>query len=516
MRLSIRKFLFFTVLALWTLPAFAQQKLFWSTSEPDHTIYKSDLDGSNTVKLYNAGAFSEAVKDVEVDDVAEKLYWIDPSNFAIKRSNLDGSSVEEYFASPGGMLNIEIDPVARKIYWTAASDGSINRMNLDKTGPESSTGISSSSFAVAPVLTFPAIFFKSSANGIFYLFSSDFGGTASGLSSDNQTIAMKFMNISQKLIWYSTLGSALRKKGITDADDLSVTNLANGESPEALALDRTESTLYWADAGNSIMKLNLSGPASPVLVTTTAQLPTGITISCGFFAPDSDGDGTLNCEESCPNDPAKLAPGICGCGKTDTDTDGDGSADCNDLCPADKSKIVPGVCGCGTTESTLDSDYDGTPDCIDTCPLDPKKIAEGICGCGFTEVKLGELCTDDSIVDPKTEISLPPEVEVIDHTIHLILQFFKKASLKKKKIKPTSFPALLAATKDKITFRYSVTVQNTAKKNDVRKITSKKNELTIKNLKPGNYNVSYRAEIFENGEPAGKTNLSPKANFTIQ
>jgi hypothetical protein len=42
---------------------------------------------------------------------------------------------------------------------------------------------------------------------------------------------------------------------------------------------------------------------------------------------DSDGDGVINPCDGCPNDPAKTAPGACGCGVPDTDSDGDGVAD---------------------------------------------------------------------------------------------------------------------------------------------------------------------------------------------
>jgi hypothetical protein len=45
---------------------------------------------------------------------------------------------------------------------------------------------------------------------------------------------------------------------------------------------------------------------------------------------DSDGDGTADCSDNCPTDPAKSEPGACGCGVEDTDSDGDGTADCNE------------------------------------------------------------------------------------------------------------------------------------------------------------------------------------------
>jgi hypothetical protein len=89
---------------------------------------------------------------------------------------------------------------------------------------------------------------------------------------------------------------------------------------------------------------------------------------------DTDGDGygdpgfPLNtCPlDGCPSDPAKIAPGICGCGIPDVDTDGDGVLDCNDGCPADPTKTAPGLCGCGTPDT--DTDGDGVPDCLDNCP----------------------------------------------------------------------------------------------------------------------------------------------------
>jgi hypothetical protein len=95
---------------------------------------------------------------------------------------------------------------------------------------------------------------------------------------------------------------------------------------------------------------------------------------------DTDGDGTLDCEDQCPNDINKTAPGICGCGIADTDSDQDGTADCNDLCPSDPNKIVPGQCGCGVAD--IDSDGDGVADCEDQCPNDSNKVVPGQCGCG--------------------------------------------------------------------------------------------------------------------------------------
>ncbi len=97
------------------------------------------------------------------------------------------------------------------------------------------------------------------------------------------------------------------------------------------------------------------------------------------LTPDTDGDGTPDIDDGCPNDPLKIDPGACGCGESDVDGDDDGTFDCDDLCPSDPGKTEPGVCDCGTPDT--DTDGDGTADCEDTCINDPDDDvdADGLC-----------------------------------------------------------------------------------------------------------------------------------------
>ena len=92
---------------------------------------------------------------------------------------------------------------------------------------------------------------------------------------------------------------------------------------------------------------------------------------------DSDGDGVADVSDACPLDPAKTAPGQCGCGTADIDSDSDGTADCNDGCADDPAKTDPGACGCGAADT--DSDSDGTPDCNEVCVDDPAKFFKTPC-----------------------------------------------------------------------------------------------------------------------------------------
>jgi len=114
---------------------------------------------------------------------------------------------------------------------------------------------------------------------------------------------------------------------------------------------------------------------------------------CGVPDDDSDGDGVADCLDGCPEDAEKIAPGACDCGTPDSDSDQDGTPDCHDGCPDDPEKTTPGVCGCGIPDT--DSDGDTTPDCSDGCPNDPQKVAPGICGCGAADTDSDEDGTAD-------------------------------------------------------------------------------------------------------------------------
>ena len=95
---------------------------------------------------------------------------------------------------------------------------------------------------------------------------------------------------------------------------------------------------------------------------------------------DSDGDGTNDCFDLCPNDPNKIFPGSCGCGELEIDSDGDLTPDCFDLCPNDPNKIFAGICGCGEVDE--DSDGDTVIDCIDLCPNSTMNVdsdGDGVC-----------------------------------------------------------------------------------------------------------------------------------------
>jgi hypothetical protein len=66
----------------------------------------------------------------------------------------------------------------------------------------------------------------------------------------------------------------------------------------------------------------------------------GFTAAC---VADSDGDGAADCNDGCPQDAAKTAPGDCGCGVSDSDDDGDGVPNCLDSTAQAAGCCAPGA-----------------------------------------------------------------------------------------------------------------------------------------------------------------------------
>ncbi len=87
----------------------------------------------------------------------------------------------------------------------------------------------------------------------------------------------------------------------------------------------------------------------------------------------------------CPANPGKREPGICGCDVPDTDTDGDGTADCVDVCPNDpRNALEMPQDGCFINGSDVPEAYDPNVPVVEdhfatpaTKPLPPFVLRDG-------------------------------------------------------------------------------------------------------------------------------------------
>ncbi len=125
--------------------------LYWSTWDgtfpATHTLYRSDLQGSETVPV---GSSDNVVLDIHLDRGTRQLYWIDgklPDNLAdhaIVRAGLGGSEPEQillvFDGKPPEEGNLAVDPDGGHVYWVTRTRA-IRRANLDGSGIEDLVGI---------------------------------------------------------------------------------------------------------------------------------------------------------------------------------------------------------------------------------------------------------------------------------------------------------------------------------------------------------------------------------------
>ena len=481
---------------------FAQPKIYWSNQGTDNSIYRANLDGSNIEKIFQSGPGEEIPGSLVIDDINNKLYWYDVFNLSLKRSDLDGSNLESVIDNvPNGLFSLNINPFNGKLYWIDF-DLQINEYTIGDMSPNVFPKVAFG-ITVAPQLD---IAFFGGIEDIFEISLDDLNFNEDVyIPFDALVDALGFNHATTTLYWHSFQGNSIKRRNYfsPSPENTFIQFSPESFSPKAFTFDRSGDNVFWADGSAAILRANTNLPmTSPIEVIKEnpgrTEDPVSIAVSCGFFAPDTDDDGTPDCADQCPNDSNKTTFGFCGCGNLETDTDADGTPDCVDQCPNDSSKTAPGVCGCGKAEVFFNTENGPVCGIEPIVPEDPIRI-----------------------LAPGTKITQPPIVIVNKRKVKLIFEKFSKAELKKKKKQKSSIEEFLLEAakkkKGKISFRYSVVLRNkSSKTRNIINTQSKRNTLTIKNLAPGNYNVRYRAEILKGGQVAGKTNLSPAANFSIR
>jgi hypothetical protein len=81
-----------------------------------------------------AGAANGNALAIQVDHVADKVYWLDGGDRWLRRADPDGNNLEDLFHLAGDAYDIALDLPGDRVYWTGRATGSIYRRNLDGSG----------------------------------------------------------------------------------------------------------------------------------------------------------------------------------------------------------------------------------------------------------------------------------------------------------------------------------------------------------------------------------------------
>lgn len=472
----------------------AQERIIFS----DTLLYElasCDLDGAN----YNSLAFLSSLSSFVLahDYLNDKLYWTDSFSNVIVRADMDGSNRSNFLTGLSTPVGIAVDPVNSKLYYTQADGGSgigVFRVSLDGSNQEtligSGVGISEPR-GVALDLANGKMYFSDTEGG--NVLRANLDGSAMETVADGVRPRGVYVDtFNDKVYWADSGSQTIERSNLDGTNREVVVDLSAGSStPQYVVFNPEDGRVYWTDQAAHGIYRSLPAPAAtPSLLSGTSE-PQGIVL-------------ILNCTATSP------------------DSDADGTPDCNDGCPGSSIKTSPGVCGCNVDES--DGDKDGTPDCTDNCPSDANKTEPGQCGCGFFDVDYGAgvECEDAPALTPGTEIEEAADVTVTKTRVRLVFEDFSGGTLvSEEALSSLVLPAWLRnvlGARTKLTVRYLVVVRGKGSlRGDVLKRTTKRNTLTLRNLEAGKYSVRYKAQaVRRNGKVAFSTKLSPGANFTVR
>ena len=115
-------------------------KVYWLAFN-SHTLKRANLDGSSVETLISSGMGNPT--NMALDVAGGKVYWLEFGT-RLRRANLNGTSIETIRNAEGTRRGFTLDVAGGKVYWTETASDDIKRSNLDGSSVETliTTGLS--------------------------------------------------------------------------------------------------------------------------------------------------------------------------------------------------------------------------------------------------------------------------------------------------------------------------------------------------------------------------------------
>ena len=244
---------------------FAQelQEIYWTSARGIFKAPASDLIPEVVVPVELSRPAG-----IEIDSVSGKLYWTDAGLKKIRRSNLDGTDVEDLItegtSNLGGMA---LDVGQNKMYWTDVAEHGIFRANLDGSDIETLIQVDSL-YPVDITLDLEEGTFYWISDHSGYVFKSNLDGTGTELlnTTSQEALASIVVDpVNEKLYW-SDWGRDRIQRANLDGSSIETIAFINLSRPWDLSLDLIENKIYWTELGkHAIYRANLDGSESELV-----------------------------------------------------------------------------------------------------------------------------------------------------------------------------------------------------------------------------------------------------------
>ncbi len=251
-------------------------KMYWVDGDA-FKIQRANFDGTQVEDLVQGTDFSRP-GSVVVDAASQKMFWAQGD--AVRRADTDGTDVEDLATGllrPGGLA---LDAGAGKLYWDD-DFGRIQRANLD--GSDYEVLVDTGSF------TQPPISLDVSGGKMYWsVFSLDGTNKIRRANLDGSSIEdlvslgtfptqqMTVDPVGQKIYWSEVLPTAIRRSNLdgSNVEDVVTQNIV---LPRSFAVDSAGGKIYWTEEqDHTIRRADLNGANAEDLVSQGLVLPNGI------------------------------------------------------------------------------------------------------------------------------------------------------------------------------------------------------------------------------------------------
>ena len=288
--------------------AASADSLYFAHMYPDGSggsIEKIDLDGGTVKPVFDTGY---GVRGIALEPVAGKLYWTDTSILMIRRSNLDGTGVEDIITS--GLefpRSIAADAGSGKIYFGDQLTYLLKRADLD--GSDQQTLRSTAFHAGLAIDTVHGKIYWSTSDldvkGKILRSNLNGSGLETVISSNDaefKPAGVAVDPVGGRVYWTDYVLDVVRRANLDGSDMQDLFWVGANYNPRAICLDLPHGKLYWGQDvgynwfdGGKIMRMDLDG-ALPEDFVTGLGLVTEVAVLPGGGAPCHPADA--NCDNA--------------------------------------------------------------------------------------------------------------------------------------------------------------------------------------------------------------------------
>ena len=231
-------------------------KVYW-TAPGDRAIRRSNPDGSEVEDVLTE--LEDTPGEIALDLEGGKVYWTLLHHYesygGLLRANFDGSEVE-YVVEQGEVVGFTLDLKGSKVYWTDAR-GTIQRADLDGSNPED---------LFAPLVRAPyALALDATDGGIYW--TDLLAGTVqrSGLDGSGHEILVGGLDVPKgvclgggRIYWADSAAGKIQSADLDGSDPEVIAS--DLHHPDKVALDLAHGRIYWTERDKRLInRVHLDG-----------------------------------------------------------------------------------------------------------------------------------------------------------------------------------------------------------------------------------------------------------------